>query len=49
MASYDEMVSEAADHARNDGFAVPGDQIVVVSGVPFGVPGSTNNLRVVTV
>ena len=49
IASYDEMVTEASGHAVNDGFATSGDQIVVVSGIPFGVPGSTNNLRVVAV
>jgi pyruvate kinase len=29
-----------------DGFAQPGDRIVVVAGVPFGQSGSTNYLRV---
>ncbi len=49
VVSYDEMVSEAVVHARQDGFAQTHDQIVVVSGVPFGIPGSTNNLRVAVV
>ena len=49
IASYDEMVSEASGHAVNDGFATSGDEIVVISGIPFGVPGSTNNLRVVAI
>jgi len=47
--AYDEMVDEAVKHALKDGIAAPNDQIVIVSGVPFGVPGSTNNLRVATV
>ena len=34
--------------AREDGFAVEGDQIVVIAGVPFQVAGSTNILRVAT-
>lgn len=40
------MVSVRA--AREDGFAVEGDQIVVIAGVPFQVAGSTNILRVAT-
>ncbi len=49
VASYDEMVNEAVIHAKQEGFAQAYDQIVVVSGVPFGMPGSTNNLRVAVV
>jgi pyruvate kinase len=29
-----------------EGFAKKGDEIVVVAGVPFGQPGTTNALRV---
>lgn len=39
-------VVHAARAARAGGFAVETDQIVVVAGVPFNVPGSTNILRV---
>ncbi len=46
VTDYDQMVEEAVKHARADGFAENNDQVVIVSGVPFGVPGSTNNLRV---
>ncbi|MBX9712108.1 MAG: pyruvate kinase [Xanthobacteraceae bacterium] len=49
ISTYDEMVSQAAAHAKSSGLAKPGDCIVVVAGVPFGKSGSTNNLRVVTV
>ncbi len=49
IASYDEMVSQAAHHAKSSNLAKPGDSIVVVAGVPFGKSGTTNNLRVVTV
>ena len=49
IASYDEMVESARKHALADGFARPGEQIVVIAGIPFGTPGSTNNLRVVRV
>jgi pyruvate kinase len=49
ISSYDEMVTQAALRAKTSGFAKEGDCIVVVAGVPFGISGSTNNLRIVTV
>ncbi len=49
VTSYSEMVEKAVAHASGEGFAKSGDRIVVIAGVPFGTPGSTNNLRVVTV
>ncbi len=49
IASYDEMVEDSRKLAIADGFAKAGDRIVVIAGVPFGTPGSTNNLRVITV
>lgn len=48
IADYGEMVSQAIKHARAGGFAGDNDQVVIVAGVPFGVAGSTNNLRVAT-
>ncbi|MDQ7071064.1 MAG: pyruvate kinase [Rhodobacterales bacterium] len=39
-------VINAARAARSHGFAEEEDMIVVIAGVPFGVPGSTNILRV---
>ncbi len=39
-------VVSAASAARSSGLATDVDQIVVVAGVPFNVPGSTNILRV---
>ena len=44
-----DTVSRAARLARVEGFAAPGEPIVVAAGVPFGQPGSTNALRVATV
>ena len=32
--------------ARADGFAGDDDNIIVIAGVPFNVPGTTNILRV---
>ena len=42
-------VVNAARIAKAAGFASDGDKIVVTAGVPFGVPGSTNILRVAPV
>ncbi len=39
-------VVSAARAAREEGYAEPEDMVVVVAGVPFNVPGSTNILRV---
>ncbi|MHC0054180.1 pyruvate kinase [Actibacterium sp. D379-3] len=39
-------VVSAARAARQGGFATEEDQIVVIAGLPFNVPGSTNILRV---
>ena len=49
VQGYDEMIAHAADTARNEEFAEPGNSIVVVFGIPFGKAGTTNNLRVVQV
>ncbi len=49
IETFREMVSQAAEHAVREGYAVRGDRIVIVAGVPFGVEGSTNNMRVVEV
>ncbi|MEL6374504.1 MAG: pyruvate kinase [Pseudomonadota bacterium] len=49
IASYTEMVQRGIEGATAEGFAGPRDMIVVIAGIPFGIEGSTNNLRVVTV
>jgi pyruvate kinase len=41
-------VVAAARAARDHGFAGQDDRIVVTAGIPFGVSGSTNILRVAT-
>lgn len=41
-----EMTVEACARARDAGFAQPGDRVVVTAGYPFGVPGTTNIMRV---
>jgi len=42
----DEMVDRACRIAYSEGFAVPGDRIIITAGVPFGTPGATNLLRI---
>ena len=49
MHSMTETVAKATSIARREDFAERGDEIVVVAGVPFGRPGTTNALRVATV
>ncbi|MFY9290056.1 MAG: pyruvate kinase [Methylorubrum rhodinum] len=47
--SYEEMTSEAARHAREEGFAREHDMIVAAAGIPFHTLGNTNNIRVIQV
>jgi pyruvate kinase len=47
--SMGDMVSKAMRAAQQEGFASPGQEVVVTAGVPFGMPGTTNALRVATV
>jgi pyruvate kinase len=42
----DEMVDRACAIAFNEGFAAPGQRIIITAGVPFGTPGATNLLRI---
>ncbi len=44
--SIDEFFSTAARLARDTGIAKPGDLVVITGGVPVGVAGSTNLLKV---
>ncbi len=44
--SMTEAVTLSMRVARQEGFAKPGEEIVVVAGVPFGQSGTTNALRV---
>ncbi len=47
-STIEEMTAEAKMAALGSGLARPGDRIVIVAGVPVGVPGRTNLLRVET-
>jgi pyruvate kinase len=42
----DDVVDRAARIAWTEGFAKPGERIVITAGVPLGTPGATNLLRV---
>ncbi len=42
----DGMVLRACDIARDEGFAVPGEGIIITAGTPLGTPGATNMLRI---
>ena len=47
ITNYDEMVDRARTQVLKQDAARQGDCIVIIAGVPFGRPGTTNNLRVV--
>jgi pyruvate kinase len=42
----DEMVDRACSIAFREGFAQPGQRIIITAGVPFGTPGATNLVRI---
>jgi pyruvate kinase len=42
----DDMVNRACTIAFNEGFAAPGQRVIITAGVPFGTPGATNLLRI---
>jgi pyruvate kinase len=44
--NVDEMVDRASQIAFDEGFAAPGERIIISAGVPFGTPGATNLLRI---
>jgi pyruvate kinase len=46
VASVDELFQAGARLAKDLGLAEPGDLIVITGGVPIGVAGSTNLLKV---
>jgi pyruvate kinase len=42
----DDVVERAASIAYQEGFAKPGERIIITAGVPLGTPGATNLIRV---
>ncbi len=47
VGNFEEMVAKAKRMALRHQLAVGGERIIVMAGVPFGTPGSTNVLHVV--
>ncbi|MEO0061553.1 MAG: hypothetical protein RLZZ08_113 [Pseudomonadota bacterium] len=48
IGSFEEMIAKGKRMALRHGFGQAGDRLVAMAGVPFGVPGATNLLHVVT-
>jgi pyruvate kinase len=42
----DDMTNRALEIARREGFAKPGERVIIIAGLPFGTPGATNMIRV---
>ncbi|MBP2296679.1 pyruvate kinase [Azospirillum rugosum] len=49
VRNFAEMVERASQVAAEQGIGQPGQSLIVTAGVPFGTPGTTNSLRVVTI
>ena len=47
VGSFEEMVAKAKRMALRQGLVKGGDRVIMMAGVPFGTPGSTNVLHVV--
>ena len=46
VSDFEEMVSKSKRMAIRTGVANGGDRLIVMAGVPFGTPGSTNVLHI---
>ena len=49
VTTFRDTVNEACRIAEQEGLAGVGDKLVITAGVPFGMPGTTNTLRIATV
>ena len=47
--SLNDLVQRASRISAEEGFAKPGDRIIITAGVPFGTAGVTNLLRIATI
>ena len=45
-SDLDDMVDRACRIAYQEGFAKPGERVIITAGVPLGTPGSTNMIRI---
>ncbi len=48
IGSFEEMIAKGKRMALRHGFGTAGSKLIALAGVPFGTPGSTNLLHVVT-
>lgn len=48
IGSFEEMIAKGKRMALRHGFGAAGSRLIALAGVPFGVPGSTNLLHMVT-
>ncbi len=48
IGSFEEMIAKGKRMALRNGFGTAGSKLIALAGVPFGTPGSTNLLHVVT-
>lgn len=48
IGSFEEMIGKGKRMALRHGFGTAGSKLITLAGVPFGTPGSTNLLHVVT-
>ena len=48
IGSFEEMIAKGKRMALRQGFGAAGSKLIALAGVPFGTPGSTNLLHVVT-
>lgn len=49
VESFGEMMGKSVRIAKRQDFARDGDSIVIVAGIPFGIPGGTNILHIAKV
>jgi pyruvate kinase len=49
FTDFDRMLDQATQAAVGQGFAGPGDRLVVTAGLPLETPGTTNALHIVHV
>ncbi len=45
-SDIDDMLRKACAVSNREGFAKPGDRLVITAGLPFGTPGATNLMRI---
>ena len=48
IGSFEEMIAKGKRMALRHGFGTAGSKLIALAGVPFGTPGSTNLLHIVT-